>query len=193
MKPTEFLKQWISQTPPPWRIGEVEIDSLFTICHQADVTCKPTLRPLSLETLTEFVKKTSSGNFRSLHAAPTLSRGWKVSPSCFEELVEALRIIYPGAIAHWSDWSQKNIRVTPFLETAERQTGMYHCTRLLNQEQLLSLTQTVCAPGCLKQRLWKPADQIPTSPREIPLLCPEACNFLIAKAREVVKSMTPKN
>ncbi len=42
--------------------------------------------------------------------------------------------------------------------------------------------------GCLKRRLWRPADQaVNTGFPEIPLLCPEACNFFVGKAREKLK------
>jgi hypothetical protein len=192
MKPTEFLKNELAQTPAPRRIGEVSIGSDLTLCHRDDLDHIDSLREVSLESLTELVKTTPTGEFRPLRSSPDLSRGWKISSPDFMTLVEALRILYPGAIAHWSNWSQNTIRITPYQETAERQTGMYHCTRLLNAEQLSTLTQKVCALGCLKKRLWEPTDSLLPSPGEIPLLCPEACNFLVAKAREVVKAMNPK-
>ncbi len=192
MKPTEFLNLWLHQTPPPWKIGEIKIQPGFTVLHQQDDPNQNSLRSISLENLTELVKSTPAGNFRPLRSSPDLPSGWILTPLSFEDLVLALRILYPSAISHWSAWSQQILQITPYQETAERQTGMYHCTRLLTLEQRQSLTQSVCATECMKKRLWEPADTIETKAQEIPLICAEACNYFIPKAREVVKSMIPK-
>jgi hypothetical protein len=44
----------------------------------------------------------------------------------------------------------------------------------------------------MKKRAWEPAEIIEAKPQEIPLICAEACNYFIPKAREVIKSMMPK-
>lgn len=192
MKPTEFLKQQWEKNPGVWTIGEVLIHPDGTMNHCADSLENKSLRLLSLEELTEWIKKNDQGEFRPLHAAPNLPRGWKTSALNFDERVLALRVLYPNSVSHWTQWKEKTLRVTPYLETAERQTGMYHCTRLLTPDQLSELVQGACAKACLKRRLWEPQDTVDEREREIPLICSEACNFLIAQAREVVKRNNPR-
>ena len=191
MKPTAFLNDWLLRTPSPWKIGQILIQPGFTLCHQVDQRSSESLRPISLEKITDLIKTAANGNFRPLRSSPDLPSGWILSPLSLEELILALRLFYPSAIAHWSAWSQQALRITPYQEAAERQTGMYHCTRLLTLEQRTALTQSVCAQECMKKRLWEPADRFTSSPQEIPLLCAEPCNYFIPKAREVVKSMIP--
>jgi sirohydrochlorin cobaltochelatase len=75
-------------------------------------------------------------------------------------------------------------------ETLGRQTGMYRVTQKLTDPQARELIDRVCT-GCLKHRLWEIAIANPSSPAfpagSLPLLCQEACNLLVAQAREVVK------
>lgn len=192
MKPTEFFKKFLHQLPGPWKIGQVMIHLDFVLTHEKDAPNDPNLQEISLEVLTERIKKTNSGEYRPLHASPNLPRGWKTSLLSERDLVLALRILYPNSLSLWTEWKEDRVRITPFLETAERQTGMYHCTRLLTSEELHTLTEGKCRQSCLKKRLWEPVDTITAKPSEIPLLCTEACNFLVAQAREVIKSRPRK-
>jgi len=100
----------------------------------------------------------------------------------------ALDYIYPGELANWSLWLQTDLPVTPWSETAERQSGRFQIVRELGDAALQKVIATVCQPGCLKQRLW-PAGSPPLNAPldEIPLICPEACNFLVSQAREKMK------
>ncbi len=77
-------------------------------------------------------------------------------------------------------------------ETLDRQTGMYRVTQKLSDEQATALIQKNCQEGCLRKILWPvTADQeagpLIVRENEIPLLCREACNLLVAAARKVVK------
>jgi hypothetical protein len=80
---------------------------------------------------------------------------------------------------------------------------MYAVTRRLTDEQAQTMVGEFCRSdgGCLKKILWaiepgKPIETLPPGkfdPEEVaacewPLLCHEACNLLVAKAREVVKA-----
>ena len=77
---------------------------------------------------------------------------------------------------------------------------MYRSANRLSDTRAQSLVRRVCNPatGCLKRILWPisgttaiaslpPAKFLdhgqPPGPREIPLLCQEACNILVAEAR----------
>ena len=77
---------------------------------------------------------------------------------------------------------------------------MYRITQKLTDEQAQQLiARTCCASACMKTILWRvdagqPITSLPaekfTPTRDagtLPLLCHEACNLLVAKAREVVK------
>ena len=85
--------------------------------------------------------------------------------------------------------------------TLARQTGMYRVTQKITDADAQNLAGAFCRSdgGCLKRILWPlaPGQPITTLPAEKfspdagpeiwPLLCHEACNLLVAKAREVVK------
>ncbi len=187
MKPTLFLEKWLRETPGPWKIGEVEIRPGYELSH-VDRDAIPTIHLTSLHTLMEWVKLDAAGSFRPLRAAPNLRKGWHYSAGTLEELMEALDVLYPTAIAYAALQSEGKLDVTPFLQTAERQTGMYHCARLLSVESVCQVAKEVCEGGCLKRRLWEPAkSESRGAANELPLLCVEACNYFVAKAREQVK------
>ncbi len=96
----------------------------------------------------------------------------------------------------------KKLEVTSLRETLGRQSGMYRVTQKLSDDQAQSLIGSFCCSnkGCLRKVLWKlDADnEVKTLPEEkrtgnssyfeIPLLCREACNLLVAAARDVVKN-----
>ena len=66
---------------------------------------------------------------------------------------------------------------------------MYRVTQKITDPQARALVDSTCS-GCLKIRLWEisdlPSPPLPP-PSTLPLLCHEACNLLVAQAREVVK------
>jgi hypothetical protein len=86
-------------------------------------------------------------------------------------------------------------------DTLARQTGMYAVTKKITDAQAQMMIGGFCRTdgGCLKRILWDVAPGVPVTslPAEkfqmrgaadtLPLLCHEACNLLVAKAREVVK------
>ena len=97
------------------------------------------------------------------------------------------------------------LAVTPLRDTLNRQSGMYAVTRKITDSQANTLIHNACRSdcGCLKTILWPIAPSIPVTSlppdkfrptldaAQIPLLCAEACNLLVAKAREVVKQSVP--
>lgn len=189
MKPRERLRQWLEERPAPWRMGQLLILEGFHLRHADETLPEDSLIKIeSLEHLRDIVKCDAAGNFRPLRSAPNLRSGWSYGPLSFSELYEALNFVYPAAIANWSLFCSEALPVIEYAETAERQTGMYRVTRTLTSEQLGELVQDVCQSGCLKQRLWHPnASSVTAAASEIRLLCPEACNYFIAKARAKLK------
>ena len=102
----------------------------------------------------------------------------------------ALDYFYPAMTGVWLSHTRGELVPVVLRETLARQTGMYRVTQKLTDAQARALIDTFCA-GCLKHRLWEIAAPNPTPPafpaRSLPLLCHEACNLLVAQAREAVK------
>jgi hypothetical protein len=179
--------------PPPWRIGQVSIRPGFELRHLDDDARAPgDLRHLaSLEDLRDLANADAAGNFRPLRAAPDLRSGWiYLAPEC-ESLHLALDCLYPAELANALLARDGRLPVTPWRETAERQTGRFRIVRESDDPALAQLVAENCVPHCRKRRLWPPAtDTSSISGDLLPLLCPEACNFLVGKAREKLKGST---
>jgi len=187
---SDALEKFLQETPPPWKIGELVIRHGFELLHAADLENDPdSLRLIeSVDELRELIRTNNEGHFRPLRAAPDLRRGWIYRAPDVTALRLALDYLYPAALANWTLWQNGQLPVTPWPETAERQTGRFRIVREIDVTALHDLVTQYCEPGCLKQRLWPPAaEPVQASPNELPLLCPEACNFLVSKAREKLK------
>ncbi|MEO6053450.1 MAG: hypothetical protein ABIP97_05500, partial [Chthoniobacterales bacterium] len=90
----------------------------------------------------------------------------------------------------------------PLRETLSRQTGMYRVTQKASDEQAREVIVKTCnsEQGCLRKILWQIAPDVPhavllpdkfsphPTPGDVPLLCMETCNFLVAAIRQKVKS-----
>ncbi|PTY06713.1 hypothetical protein DB346_00125 [Verrucomicrobia bacterium LW23] len=149
--------------------------------------------------LREWLRWDAAGAFRPLRGAPNLRPGWILGPLSAMQVVEALRLIYPGAVADWALHEAGALRVTPYEESAARQTGRFSVVRKLGDERLADMLRECCggAPsadgtpnsGCLRIPIWAPHTPRPPTAKsrpEIPLLCAEACNYFISKAREKI-------
>jgi sirohydrochlorin cobaltochelatase len=178
----------------PYRIGQVLVlinrEDQIEVRHVDDAAvAKRELRPLSsLADLRDVILRDAAGNFRPLRAAPDLPRGWTLSVDDFDVFCAMLDYLYPAEAANWSLWKSGKLPITPWPETAERQTGRFRIVRELGDEGARQLAAEVCDRGCLKRRLWAPcAQDVSPAPNEMPLLCPEACNYFVSKAREKLK------
>jgi sirohydrochlorin cobaltochelatase len=186
----EELGRFLAEAAPPWKIGEVIIRPGFDLLHRDDFESNPaSLRDVTSPAgLRELVRLDREGNFRPLRAAPNLRRGWVHHAPDLPGLQLALDYLYPAALANWRLWQDHELLPTPWSETARRQTGRFRIVRETDETSLRELVRRHCRAGCLKQRLWPPAfESIRADADEIPLLCPEACNFLVGKAREKLK------
>jgi sirohydrochlorin cobaltochelatase len=184
------LARWLEETPPPWKMGQVVIQPGFELRQVEDAGREAgDLRRLTTpEELRELVNTDAGGCFRPLRAAPNLRSGWIYRAPDVAGLHLALDAIYPAALANAALFREGRLSTTPWTETAERQSGRFRVVREIEGSALEGLITEVCERGCLKTRLWPPGGET-TGPRpgEWPLLCPEACNFLVAKAREKLK------
>ena len=186
------------------RIGEIIISPDFSLRHvnDADVSdCELKIHHQP-ESARKIIRYDEAGNYRPLKTAPNLRHGWLLKLRNLDEVVLALEFFYPASLNLWSSFLQGTLETTPLRETLNRQTGMYRITQLINDEQAQELIATSCnsEKGCLRKILWKfsseqmitslPAEKlrVPIMPcSEIPLLCREACNLLVAAARPIAK------
>jgi sirohydrochlorin cobaltochelatase len=184
------LDQFLKRSSQPSRMGQVLIRGNFDLLHVDDADREEReLRELHApEDLRELARLDDAGEFRPLRAAPNLKRGWIYRASDLAALRLALDYLYPGELANAVLADEKNLPVTPWLQTAERQTGRFRIVREIDETTVSQLVAEHCARGCLKKRLWPPLTEAAESGTDdIPLLCPEACNFLVGKAREKLK------
>lgn len=131
-----------------------------------------------------------AGKFRPLKTAPNLGHGWKLVLPDIAALRHALDYFYPAMLGVAHSHSRGALSPVPLRKTLARQTGMYRVTQKITDAQARTMIDGFCA-GCLKHRLWEidvPNPQPPAvASGAFSLLCHEACNLLVAKAREVVK------
>jgi len=175
-------------TASSWTMGQVLVEGGRELRHRDDAG-KSDLRELtSLGDIRELVRLDEAGIFRPLRAAPNLRHGWRYRAPDEDALREALDYLYPAELANAALWADGRLAAIPWRETAERQTGRFRVVRELDEAGVGELVTQVCERGCLKRRLWVPmAQDVVTAAVELPLLCPEACNYFVGKAREKLK------
>lgn len=186
------------------RIGQLFLSADFSLRHvgDRDLTVDQLERHEAPEAAREIARYDAEGNYRPLKTAPNLRRGWLLQLKNREEVALALDFFYPAALNLYEAWLEGTLQTTPLRETLERQSGMYQVTRQLSDEAAQELIAKKCCSqsGCLRKILWplsvmeaisflplEKTDPKKTAPQEIPLLCREACNLLVAAARGVVK------
>jgi sirohydrochlorin cobaltochelatase len=140
---------------------------------------------------------TDAGAFRPIKTTRDLRHGWRLLLSGIDDVVRAIDYFYPAMLGMWNADARGDLVVTDLRDTLARQTGMYRVTQKLTNDQAQILTGTHCSK-CAKTMLWKVDEQTPltnlppekhqrASGGSMPLLCREACNFLIGHARTIVK------
>jgi sirohydrochlorin cobaltochelatase len=140
---------------------------------------------------------TDEGAFRPIKTTRDLRRGWRLMLASIEDVVRALDYFYPAMLGLWNADMRGELVVTDLRETLARQTGMYRVTQKITDAQAQQLCASHCSL-CMKTMLWKidstqPITSLVDEKHEratgysLPLLCREACNFLIGHARGVVK------
>ena len=155
-----------------------------------------------------------AGVYRPLKSAPNLRHGWRLVAGDERALRLALDLFYPARLGAWQAYCNGRLGTTSLRETLGRQTGMYRVTAKLTDEQADALVGRFCRSdgGCLRTILWKrdaagtaPSTRLPpekfdpahdqtgagNAVGDVPLLCQEACNLLVAEARGVVKGEKP--
>lgn len=205
---TSALIQWLAHEPV--QVGEIVIRPVaagYELRHYLDAEEDALETLAQLEDARRLSLYTAAGEFRPLKSAPNLRRGWRLALADARALRRALDALYPAMAGLWWNWQAGSVEAVPLRATLERQSGMYAVTRKATDDELQQTVGAFCQSetGCLKTILWNIAEDLPVttlpaakfSPeanqtgadrRCLPMLCHEACNLLVGRLREVVKS-----
>jgi len=189
------------------RLGQLHLGRDYTIRHSDDVGRDDLRRYFSVQDARILARYDQAGKFRALKSAPDLTRGWILETGSIQSMALALEYFYPSALGLWLAFVNGKTQPTTLRKTLDRQTGMYRVTQLLTDDQAQELIACCCASdhGCLRKILWElalgqPVTSLSSSKTsleslpqdQIPLICREACNLLVAKARPIAKGNLPR-
>lgn len=139
---------------------------------------------------------TASGAHRPLKTAPNLRRGWLLEELDTPAMWTALDYLYPACAVHWHAGRMGTLEVTPWSDTAARQSGMYASVRLLPPAVAERAVRACCARAvCLREVEWplsrglQPATTGPADRQwgDARVPCPEACSLFISLARQLLQ------
>lgn len=149
------------------------------------------LREVPIAELRSLAATTEAGEFRPLKAAPNLRRGWRSLAQNAQDLEEALRHVYPGAVADWFAARLTPPPVTDYRAFTARQSGMYRVTTTLSDGQVAAVARAGCHKRfCLKRRLWTVdgLDRDRAEDKSL-LVCLEPCAVLLELARVIARAL----
>ncbi|WP_290814233.1 DR2241 family protein, partial [Halovivax sp.] len=135
----------------------------------------------------ELATEDGRGRYRPLKTAPTLVDGWRFSALSGDELVETVDYFYPATVANWHRERLNGLDVDHWLETAERQTGIYDVVDELPREAVEWMAEACCVDSqCLRRREWhyEADDELGVDGGDEPFPCREPCSLVIAAARK---------
>jgi sirohydrochlorin cobaltochelatase len=199
---TQAIAEWLAGGGR--EIGEIHITPApggFVLSHRDDIARTDVIAFSGAEAARDLAHFDECGKFRPLKTAPNLRRGWKLHLSDLGELRRALDYFYPAMLGVWFSQQRGRLVAVPLRDTLARQTGMYSVTKKITDAEAQTMIGSYCRTdgGCLKRILWPIAPGVPVASLSVekfqavapadtlPLLCHEACNLLVAQARQVVK------
>jgi hypothetical protein len=197
---TPALQAFAATTSSQIDFGQLQIRRLaggFELRHVADREREGAgLELVAQAELRRLAQFTAGGAFRPLKSAPNLRAGWRAIVPDEPALGLALDHLYPGAVADWFavesiGGATQTPKITSYREFANRQTGMYRITSLLDDASAVTMVRACCHRDfCLKRRLWTingflPAPDSVSEKSLIP--CLEPCAILLEFARKIAR------
>lgn len=145
------------------------------------------LDTVPLDELNAVTGRDDVGKHRPIRTQKGLPRGWRAEVSGVD-LRRALHAIYPTVTEEAHAFEQGNLPITPWPDTAARQSGMYRRVRHATPEQLQSAQEMTCS-GCLRSPLWAGETLSGTflSGRSCGLPCAEACTLLVSEVAHLLE------
>lgn len=186
----------------PCVIGQIHVTPDYSMRHQEDAE-KPGLKIFTdPHDAIEIARYDDDGKYRPLKTAPNLRHGWQLRLIDLKNVSLALDFLYPSALATALLLTQARLGTVNLRDTLARQTGMYAVVKKISDEEAESVVVNTCnhEDGCLRHILWsisqgrrtplsRYASEVQPSENEIPLLCAEACNLLVAAGRKRLKAV----
>lgn len=198
------------------QIGQVAIlppERTFDLCHIDDLKSGSLLCRGPIDDIFEdpaaardIATWTKDGRYRFNKSEQSLKRGWLLSLSSREEVLQALDLFYPAAVGMWFAQQDGRLEVEHLRDKLNRQTGMYRFARTLSDAGAQRLVREIYGPAnaCAQKILWQIDADTPLEDSEasryngivdgvddgmtIPLLSREPSNHLVAEARKAAKA-----
>lgn len=181
-------------------LGQLRIGADFSLQHRDDAAAGLKAFTNAHDAI-ELARYDDAGKYRPLKTAPNLKHGWRLVLPDIDALLLALDFLYPAAIGTAREFEDLHLSPVSLRTTLERQSGMYAVVKKISDVQAGQVITSTCnkETGCLRRILWtispgvlspltEEAFVISDEGREIPLLCAEACNLLVAAGRTAVKA-----
>ncbi len=135
----------------------------------------------------ELATEDAKGRYRPLSTAPTLVDGWQFVGLEPGALVSTVDFFYPATIPNWDRERRGELDVDHWIETAERQTGIYDVVDELPREAVEWMAEACCVDSqCLRRREWgySEADALSVDGGDGQFPCREPCSLVISAARK---------
>jgi sirohydrochlorin cobaltochelatase len=200
----EFLGTFLSRGA--CRIGQIHITPDYSLCHVDDASQSQLEIFKDAHDAIGIARYDDAGQYRALKTAPNLRHGWRLTLTNLADVCLALDFLYPAALGTALAFVRAQLTPVNLRETLARQSGMYAVVRKITDEQAQAVVAGACnhQSGCLRHILWsispghptslsRGGSEVSSSGNEIPLLCAEACNLLIAEGRKLVKPVGASN
>ena len=196
MKLAEHLDSWIPEDDFR-RFGEVLLmrcskTGEYQACHFQDEDALPESLDVlrTVPEVREMARYCREKKYRPLKTAPSLRNGWMIREKDRDRFYSMLDAIYPAAFATTIGYMNGEIEVIPLRTTLERQSGMNRDAGNVTDNEANQIMRETCAKGCLRLIAWPideacPVSRLTQHGRRIPLICTEACTFVVAEAQEI--------
>ncbi|HEY5704470.1 MAG TPA: DR2241 family protein [Terrimicrobiaceae bacterium] len=196
---SNFLGSFLSRGPCV--IGQVRIAPDYSMSHLEDAGKGGLEIFTNPHDALEVAKYDDAGQYRPLKTAPNLRHGWALQLRNLADASLALDFLYPAALGTALAFVRNQLTAVNLRETLARQSGMYAVVKKITDKQAESVITITCnhKDGCMRHILWpispgrlsslsRRGSEVEGFRNEIPLLCAEACNLLVAAGRKIVKT-----